>query len=137
MKTLKKILVILTAALLVLSLASCDKSGSIKKAFEKEDYTVTVVDANNGTVKNLLDLALSDDQMEKIAEYEIILVSNGLLNTAAIIKFPSAGDLKDFLTVEKDGKKDTEAYDTAKENGKINGNCLLIGGSDEVEEIFN
>ena len=137
MKILKKILVILTAALLVLSLASCDKSGSIKKAFEKEDYTVTVVDATNGTVKNLLDLALSDEQMEEVAEYEIILVSNGLFNTAAIIKFPSAGDLKNFLTVEKDGKKDTEAYDTAKKNGKINGNCLLIGGSDEVEEIFN
>ena len=138
MKTMKRILVFLTAALLVLSLASCgDKSGSIKKAFEGEGYTVTTVDTSNSIVKGLLDAVLNDDQMDDLSKYELILCTKGFDN-AVIIKFPNSGDLKDFLTVEdKDGNKNTALYDEAKDDGKINGNCLLIVGSSTAKDIFN
>ena len=53
------------------------------------------------------------------------------------MKFPGAGDLKSFLTVEdKDGKKDTSAYDKAKEDGYINGNCWLLTLSSDAKDIF-
>lgn len=138
MNITKRILVLLTALVLVFSLASCgDKSGSIKKAFEKEGWTVKTVNADDTGVKTILEILLSDEQIEKASEYEIILCTNGILNSAIVMKFPSSGDLKDFLTVEdEDGKKDTSAYDKAKENGTINGNCLLITMSSEAKEIF-
>lgn len=137
MKLMKKVLVFLTAALLVLSLASCgDKSASIKKAFEGEGYTVKTVDTSNSTVNTLLDAVLNDDQMEDLAEYELILCTKGF-DVAVIVKFPGSGDIKDFLTVEdSDGKKDTTLYDEAKDEGRINGNCLLLVGGNTAEEIF-
>ena len=137
MNITKRILVLLTALVLVFSLASCgDKSGAIKKAFEKEEWTVKTVNADDTGVKTILEILLTDEQIEKASEYEIILCTKNVINSAIVIKFPSAGDVKNFLTVEKDGKKDTSAYDKAKENGTINGNCLLITMSNDAKEIF-
>jgi len=45
--------------------------------------------------------------------------------------------VKDFLAVEdEDGKKNTEAYEKAKEDGLINGNCLLITVDADAKKIF-
>lgn len=153
MKTMKRILVILSALVLLVSLVSCDKSGSIKKAFEKENYEVKAYTGDDSNVQAVVTLmGLTEDQKKDIAEYEIIVVNKktegqsglaGILENigsavpdAVIVKFPSAGDLKDFMTVEKDGEKDTSAYDKAKEDGKINGNCWFAMGNDAAKEIF-
>ncbi len=140
-KTLRNVIVLLTALLLVVSLAACDKSANIKKAFEDAGYTVTSAKATDDSVKGLLDLLLNDEQMKEAENYEIILCKvDGLLNigkTAVVLKVPSAGDLKNFLTVEdEDGKKDTSVYDKAVEDGKINGNCMIFTASSESLEIF-
>ena len=136
---MKKLLVgvvsALMAVLLCLSLTGCDKSGNIKKAFEDEGYTVTVVNTDNDTAKSLLSVALTKEQVEKAGEYGIYLCT-GKAVPALYIKFSSAGELKDFLTVEKDGKKDTTAYDNAKEKGFINGNCYLLPTVGKPLEIF-
>lgn len=140
--TMLKIASMALACLLLFSLASCatDKSSAVEKAFQDEGYTVSKSDANNETVKPLLSLLLSEEQIANISEYEIMLcVPEGLLNvanTAIVIKFPSAGELKDFLTTEKDGEKDTSTYDKAKEDGNINGNCLLITAGSGARDIF-
>lgn len=137
MNNLKRILVLLTALVLVFSLASCgDKSAAIKKAFEKEGWTVTTVNTEDTGVKTVLKIMLTDEQIEKVSEYEIIFCAKSITKSAVVIKFPSAGDVKDFLTVEKDGKKDSSAYDQAKKDGNINGNCLLISLSSDAKEIF-
>ena len=137
MKTiLKKITLIALAALMLLTLVSCDKSKAIKEAFEEEDYTVSTVDSDNILIKGLLTAVLDDEQMEDIDEYELILCQKGL-DVALIVKFPSAGDLKTFLTVEdEDGKKDTELYDDAKEDGRIKGNCWLLTLSSSAKKVF-
>ena len=122
---------------MIFTLASCgDKAESIKKAFEEKGYKVETVDTNNDTAKGIMKIFLSDDQIEKVGEYELILCTNGIVNTAIIIKFPAESDVKDFLTVEKDGEKNTSAYDAAKENGTLNGNCLIFTVSSEAKEIF-
>ena len=158
MTTLKKVLALLTAALLMLSFASCDKSASIKKAFEKENYTVVSYKGTDDAAKSFIEmLALSEEEEKKAAEYEIIFCNekeeaatnqsalggildgigdalDGAIPDAVIIKFPAASDLKAALTVEKeDGTADTSLYDEAEKDGKINGNCLLlVGGEDEL-----
>ena len=134
-KLLVGIVTTLLAVLLCCSLAGCDKSGNIKKAFEDEGYTVTIVDTNNDTAKGLLSAALTKEQVEKVGEYGIYLCT-GKLVPAIYIKFSSSSELKDFLTVEKDGNKDTSAYDTAKEKGFINGNCYLLPTVGKPLEIF-
>lgn len=133
---LKTLALIALAALMVVSLVSCDKSAAVKKAFEKAEYTVSTVDSENALIKGLLTAALNEEQMKELSEYELILAQKGL-SVALIVKFPGAGDLKDFLTVEdKDGKKDTSAYDKAKEDGYINGNCWLLTLSSDAKDIF-
>jgi hypothetical protein len=163
MKTMKRILVFLTAALLILSLASCsgDKAGSIKKAFEKADYEVTTLSGSDDKAKAVLAMAgLSEEQKKDVEKYEIIVCNkkteqstqgglggfleniggaiDGAIPNAIIIKFPSADDLKDFLTiVDTDGTKITTLYEKAVEDGKINGNCLLLVGGTAEKDIFN
>lgn len=140
---MKKIIVGVVTALLTvilcLSLSGCDKSDKIKSAFESEGYNVTIVDTNNDTAKKLLSAALTQEQIEKVGEYGIYLCTGTGLSSlvpAVYIKFSSASELKDFLTVEKDGEKDTAAYDTAKEKGYINGNCYLLPIVGKPLEIF-
>lgn len=138
MKTmLKRISVFALAALMMLALVSCgDKSSAVKKAFEKAEYKVETVNSDNAIVKPILAAALTEDQMKDLSKYELILCVNGL-NIAVIIKFPGSGDIKTLLTVEKDGKKDTSAYDKAKEDGNINGNCMIITTSSDAKKVFN
>lgn len=137
---MKKILVVLTAVLLVVSLVGCnsDKSAGIKKSFEKAGWTVSTVkaDSENVLIDGLLDSLLDEEQREDLSNYELMFCVNGL-KAALIIKFPSASDLKDFLVTEdEDGKKDTSAYDDAKEDGRINGNCLLLSTSNDAKKLF-
>ena len=136
-KVLKTVLALSLACLMLLGLVSCDKSGSIKKAFENKDYTVKTV---NASIQSLLKILLNDEQMKKVGDYELILCTpDGLLNaanTALIIKFPGSSDVKEFLTTEKDGKKDTTSYDKAKDEGWINGNCLILTLGSDAKDIF-
>lgn len=139
---LSRAVALVLACLALFAIAGCasDKSAAVEKAFTKENYTVTKVDANNETAQKTLKILLNDEQIKKVSEYEIMLCQqDGLLNSgksAIVIKFPSSDDLKDFFTVENDGKKDTSAYDEQKEKGNINGNCLIITLSDDTRAIF-
>ncbi len=135
-KLLTGILMALLTVTVCLSLAGCDKSDKIKDAFEDEGYTVTVVNTDNDTAKGLLSAALTKEQMEEVSEYGLYLCTSSKSLPALYIKFSSSGDLKDFLTTEKDGKEDTSAYDTAKEKGFINGNCYLLPNVGKPLEIF-
>jgi uncharacterized lipoprotein YehR (DUF1307 family) len=138
MKNITRILAILSALVLLVSLVSCgDKSGAIKKAFEEDGWTVTTVNTENSTAKTVLSLFLTEEQIEDAAEYEIIWCNKSIVKNAVVIKFPSSGDIKTFLTVEdSEGKKDTKAYDEAKANGMINGNCLLVTADSDAKELF-
>ncbi len=138
MKTMLKTLTLIAlAALMIVTLVSCDKSDAIKKAFEKEGYEISTVDSENTLIKGLLTAVLDEEQMEALSEYELILASKSLTNFALIVKFPGSGDLKDFLTVEdEDGKKDTSIYDNAKEEDRINGNCWILTPNSDAKEIF-
>lgn len=134
---MKKFTRILTLALVLslalLSLASCDKSGSIKKAFEEEGYTVNVISAENEKAAAIFTLlGYTEEEIDEIEEYELIYCSNGFTKSALIVKYPSSGELKEELV--DDG--DTTYYDKQKADGKIRGNCHLIYGIGGAAEIF-
>lgn len=135
---MKKYLKGLSIAMLVLvsvcalAFAGCDKSGSIQKAFENEGYTVTSVDTKNEQVQAVFTLVgLTDDQKQEIGEYSALLCVNGV-NVAVVVKFPSEDKIKEFLSTEDS----TAAYDKAKENNLINGNCYLLTVSSGAKTIF-
>ena len=139
---MKKLLTALTTALLVVILAvtmtGCGKAGAIKSAYEKEGYTVaTATVKDNEQAKGALKaLGLSDDEVKEAENWEVITASKGI-SIAVVLKFPSSGDLKNFLTVEKDdGSKDTAMYDKAVEDGNVNSECLLLLGAGTAKDIF-
>ncbi len=129
MKKITKVLSLcLLATLLLASLTSCDMAGSVKAAYEKEGYTITTVKTDNAEAKALFTLAgYSEEEIEELSQYELILCTKGF-SSALVIKFPSSGALKSFLT---DGE-DTSAYDKAKDEKQIRGNCLLVYGNEEI-----
>ena len=132
----KKIVSVALICVMMLSLVSCDKSEALKKAFEKEGYEVTVVDSTNPVINTIAKVMLNDEQVEKLADYEMILCKK-TPNVAIIVKFPNSAELKSFLTVEnKDGTKDTAIYDELNEEGFINGNCLCLTVSSDAQAIF-
>ena len=122
----------LVLSLALLSLASCDKSGSIKKDFEEAGYTVSVISAKNEKAEAIFTLlGYTEDEIEEISEYELIYCVDGIVKNALIVKYPSAAELKDELV--DDGSE--AFYNELKADGKINGNCRLlyaIGGADEI-----
>ena len=138
MKKLVKLLsLMLVASMLLACLASCDASGGIKKAYEEAGYEVKTLSAEDDDVRAiLLLLDFDEDQIEDIENYEFIFCTKDIVKTALIIKFPNAGELKDFLIVEEDGEKDDSAFRAAEDAGNINGNCLLIYGVLGGDEPF-
>ena len=138
MKKLVKLLsLMLVASMLLVSLASCDASGRIKKAYEEAGYEVKTLSAEDDDVRAiLLLLDFDEEEIEDMEDYEFIFCTKDLVKTALIIKFPNAGELKDFLIVEEDGEKDDSAFRAAEDAGKINGNCHLIYGIGGADEIF-
>jgi hypothetical protein len=126
---MKKFLKVLSVALLVVVLAfafaGCDKSGSIKKAFENEGYTVTTAKAEDSTV---LKSILTEEQQKNIEDYEVIVCAKGL-QSATIIKFPSSSDIKEALG--------DDGYAKAEDSGYVNGNCYLaVPLSTDATKIF-
>lgn len=130
-KFLRALIVVLAVVVMATVFAGCgDKSGAIKRAFEKEGYEVTVV---NGADSETLKSWLSDEKLDEIGKYEVMTCtkSDGILSaldTAVIFKLPSKDDM-----VENLGQ---EAYDEAVESGYVNGNCFLFSLSKDSLEIF-
>ena len=126
MKKFLKLLFIALAVVVIAAFAGCsDKSGAIKRAFEKEGYEVTTINgADNETLKSWL----SDEKLDEIGQYEVITCSKSLLDSAIIFKCPS----KDAI-IENMGQ---EEYDKAVEDGLINGNCYLFTLAPGAAEIF-
>ena len=140
MKTIcKYIALMLILTLTVTMLAACgDKSGAIQSAFEKEGYTVAVVNYEElgGAAKTIVETVLGKDVASKIAQFDI-LVCTKAVPLAIVVKCPSAGDIKNLLTVEKeDGSKDTALFDELTQKGFLNGNCLLLTILPGPAEIF-
>ena len=142
MKNIMKKLIALSLAIVMLSaLVSCDKSSTVKKAFEDAGYEVKTVNAENDEVKSILKLLLSEAQIEELSAYEVYYFSmDGVLNLlkkAVVIRFPSSGELAEFLTVTaEDGTKDTSKLDKAKADGWVNGNCLILTASSDCLSVF-
>lgn len=123
---------VLAVVVMAFTLAACsDASGNVKKAFEKEGFTVTAIKAEDSEL--LMDL-LNDEQKKDVSKYEVIYLekqgSTILGNqSATVIKFPS----KDTI-IESIGQ---DAYDKAVEGGLINKNCyLLLPLGKDVVNIF-
>lgn len=118
-KFLTAMATILTVVVMALTLAGCsDKAGSIKKAFEKEGYTVSAIKAEDS---EWLQSHLSDEDKKDIDKYEVFTCTkkDGLLSASAtVIKFPSKDKLAETVG--------QSTYDSAVESGLVNGNCYLV-----------
>ena len=125
---------VLVLAMSVLALASCgDKFGAIKSAFEGEGYTVETVQYSemNNSFKAIVETVLGKTAAENISKYEIMTCSK-LVSFAIVVKFPAEGDIKNALTVEGS----SALYDSLKDSGAINGNCMILTLVPGAIEIF-
>lgn len=132
-KFFKAAIAAIAVVILACAFVGCsDASGKIQKAFEREGYTVTAVKAEDSPE---LQNYLSDEQKKDINKYGVLnCTKRDGLNSAVvvIIKYPSKDEI-----IEGIGQ---ENYDSAVENGLVNGNCYLaVPGSlnpSKVIEIF-
>lgn len=112
---------LLAVVVMAVTLAACaDKAGSIKKAFEKQGYTITTVKAEDSA---WLQSNLSEEQKKNINDYEVFTCSKqGEIfidgKSATVIKFPSKDDIIEAIGQDK--------YDNAVDTGYVNGNCYLV-----------
>ncbi|MDE7163182.1 MAG: hypothetical protein K2O44_03780 [Clostridia bacterium] len=114
-KFLTAMATVLAVVVMAFTLAACsDASGSIKKAFEKEGYTVTAIKAEDS--KALMSL-LDDEQKKDASKYEVFTCTKSL-QSATVVKFPSKNDIIDVIG--------QDAYDKAVDGGLINKNCYLL-----------
>lgn len=132
LKTLSIAMLVAVCAIVVAFAGCSDKAGSIKKAFEKDGYTVTEVKAEDSDVLKGL---LSEEEQKDISKYSVIQCSkkDGLSSASAtVIVFPSADKIKEVLG--------SDIYDSAVESGYVNGNCYLVLpvslSPDKIVKIF-
>ncbi|MDE6442599.1 MAG: hypothetical protein K2L12_07620 [Clostridia bacterium] len=129
---MKKFLVAVVSVLLIavfaVTMTGCDKSGSIKKAFEKEGYTISESLVKDSAVLTATLSGLDEEDREEMQEYGVITCKKGL-KSVVIIKFPSSDKIKEILGDNK--------YSDAEKNGYVNGNCwLAIPLDKDANEIF-
>ena len=141
MKMCKRILALVCAALMLVACVACtDKTEDIKKTFEDAGWIVETADVDNkGMIDMYAVLNLTQDQILALKAHEVMVATNNadLTDRAVIVKCESASDIEALLTtVAEDGTESKAQYDTAKENGWIVGNCLLLTKSDAAIEIF-
>lgn len=131
-KTTKLLTLFVSLCLLCSLLVACDKSSAVADAFREEGYTVSSVNTENDDVRAIFTLlGLDEEEIEELQEYELIFCKKGITGitgSALIVKFPSAGELRDELSDDDDRTE----YEKAKEEGRIRGNCLLLYGSTEI-----
>ncbi len=137
MKKLMKLTALtLVAVLLLASLVSCDKSKGLKEAYMDAGYTVTVLTGDSKEAVAVMEaLGWTEEEIEDVEDYELILCSK-VVPQALIVKFPNFLELRDYLIDEEDGVKDDSAYQKAKEENRIKGNCLLVYGLGNADAVF-
>ena len=134
MKKLTRVLVLaLALALTLTALVACDKSDSIKADFEEAGYEVSVVSAKNDKAKAVFTLLnYTEEDIDEIEEYELVVCYKSAIPAAMFVKYPSAAELKEELIDE--GSK--AYYNEQVEAGNVRGNCLLIYGIGGADDIF-
>ena len=129
---MKKVVSALFTAMLVIVLAfavsGCSKASSIVKAYEKEGYTVTESKLTDESKTLLKSLGADDEDLKDVEAWALYTATKGLAaKPAMFVKFPSSSTLKDVFTSEdKDGNKNTKAYDDLVSANRIKGDCLYI-----------
>lgn len=127
---MKKIITAFCAAMLVVVLAfamsGCSKAGSIVKAYEGDGYTVTETKLNEESKTLLKSLGVDEEALKDAEGWALYTATKTMAKPSMFVKFPSSSVLKEAFTVEKDGSKDTAAYDKLVEAGRIKGDCLYI-----------
>ena len=134
MKRLTRLVVLtLALALILTALVACDESDSIKNDFTQAGYEVSVVSAKSDKAKAIFTLiGYSEDDIDEIEEYALLVCYKGVVPSAMIVKYPSASELKDELCDE--GSR--IYYDEQVDAGKVRGNCHLIYGIGAASDIF-
>lgn len=138
MKKLSVIVSLLLVAILSLGMVGCSSYSSLKKAFEKEGYTVSE------TVESLTkDIKAAADKEDLGIETHVMV--KGLTEIAFILEFKATDDMKEFyddnkvirdaisgITSNEDAQ---EFYKSLEEKGFAKGNCLVIPIADVAGEI--
>ena len=133
-KSVKLLAVVLVFAVLLVFLASCDKSESIVGAYEKAGYEVYTGGVGNSRMDDFRAYTGWDrEDIDDLDDYQLIFCYEDGVPAALIVNYMSKHEMKDHLIQEEDGRIiDDEAYRLADEAGLLKNNCQLVFAKDEA-----
>ena len=131
MKALKKILALVLAAVLCLAATACGSTpGKIADSFREAGYTVEKIDPTSEAGMAVLDkLGIPAEEATAMKRADVYLCTKARIPLALYLSFSTGGSLKRYFT--EDG-----AYETAKDGGRIRGNCYLRYYANNALDVY-
>ena len=129
MKKIRFLSLFLLLAVLLSFLVACDKSESVRSAFLDAGYELTEIGGGPTDEERTLLLKMFDEErVDALPECRILVFSKYRIPCATVFVFSSGGELKNYLE---------DAYATAKQEGRVRGNCYLAYAGYGTQEIFS
>ena len=140
-KTIRVLALTLVLVLMACTLASCSTYGAIKKAFEKEGYTLQNADnektgeikTDDGVITYTIHTFQKEAEGGEGVLGNIIGGISQAASTAIIWEFGSDKDLQKAIEESDDIKA---VLKDAQESDYVNGNCVLMTLNSAAVEIF-
>ena len=142
---IRSIALVLSVVALLLCMVSCDRTESVLNSFNKAGYEAVYYEEDSEIGALLkLGLSMSTDKKEYLDGCGFILVyekdEEGKAGTTPIgmaICFASEENLKSYmLKKNEDGSENSEAYDAAIKECRINANCLYVTTDEDSQAVF-
>ncbi len=133
MKKIRLFSLFLVLVLLVSLLAACNKRGGVVEAFTEAGYDCTAIASlTEEDDRALLLKMFGEEVLDALPECEILVFSKYLIPGAAVFCFESSSALREYLN-----EMGEDAYEAAREEGRVLGNCYLAYAGYGTLEIFS
>ena len=134
MKQFAKIFSVVLALTLLFSLAGCSSFGKIRKAFEKNDYTLN--EDLESVTDSLYKAAMDEETMNEMGitiKVHAFQKNGTLLNWVIILEFDCS---KEKMQEYMESETVKGAFKDAQNSDYVNGSCVFLAGDKDALEIF-
>ena len=130
-RSVRALLLLLLLSLLTASLVSCDSRATVVKNFDAAGWDVKTINPNADEDRAVILRICSEAELKKFPSCEIIVCSKSRIPLAGILCFDTGSQLRQYLD-----SLGEDAYETAREEGRIRNNCYLFYAGYGAIEIY-